>query len=180
MKKTYRCRPRKSSGNTLLKKDIAQNAESGCRRSPFRKWRDLAQSGELPDSQKKRCKEEYEELCLLYDTIKQNRTMEGYDEFAERLTSLSVVKPNDPKKLTHLKQTLRKNIPLYLTCLSDSRIPLTNNLAERSLRRLVLKRKISFGSLTKRTAENFAILVSVLLSLKQKFQSNLFGEYLRV
>ncbi len=108
--------------------------------------------------------------------------MEGYDEFAERLTSLSVVKPNDPKKLTHLKQTLRKNIPLYLylTCLSDSRIPLTNNLAERSLRRLVLKRKISFGSLTKRTAENFAILVSVLLSLKQKFQSNLFGEYLRV
>ncbi|MBI5401108.1 MAG: transposase [Candidatus Yonathbacteria bacterium] len=29
----------------------------------------------------------------------------------------------------------------YLTCLSDSRIPLTNNQAERSLRHLVLKRK---------------------------------------
>ncbi len=45
---------------------------------------------------------------------------------------------------------------------------------------LVLKRKISFGSLTKRTAERLAVLVSVLFSLKQRYQSSFFREYLRV
>lgn len=146
----------------------------------LRKFRDLARSGELPDIQRKRCKEEYARVSLLYDDLKQHRSGECYDGFERRLAELSVIKQNEPKKLARIKTTLRKNIPNYLTCLSDARIPLTNNLAERALRHLVLKRKISFGSLTKRTAENFAVLVSVLLSLKQRFQSNFFREYLRV
>lgn len=75
---------------------------------------------------------------------------------------------------------LRGNIQKYLTCLEDPRIPLTNNQAERSLRHLVLKRKISFGSLTKKTADNLAVLSSVILSLRQRYQSNFFREYLRV
>ncbi|MBI5401059.1 MAG: transposase, partial [Candidatus Yonathbacteria bacterium] len=62
----------------------------------------------------------------------------------------------------------------------DSRIPLTNNQAERTLRHLVLKRKISFGSLTKRKADNLSVLLSVLMSLKQRHQAGFFGEYLRV
>jgi hypothetical protein len=146
----------------------------------IRKWKDLAQSEELLDTQKKQCIEGYATLCSLYGDLKQHRGKEWYDEFAVRLTDLSSIKQNDPKKLIRVKQTLQKNIPNYLTCLSNSRVPLTNNLAERSLRHLVLKRKISFGSLTKRTAENFAVLVSVLLSLKQRHQSNFFGEYVRV
>ncbi len=146
----------------------------------MRKFRDLARSEELPELERKRCKEEYARLCSLYDDLKQHRTPERHEEFRRRLTELSTNKPNEPRKAARIKQTLRKNIGNYLTCLSDSRIPLTNNLAERSLRHLVLKRKISFGSLTKRTAENFAVLVSALLSLKQRYQSNFFAEYLRV
>lgn len=146
----------------------------------IRKFRDMARSGELSENQQKRCKEEYVALCLMYEDLRQNRSIKRYGEFAERLICLSTVKPNETRKMNRIKRTLRKNIPKYLTCLSDSRIPLTNNLAERSLRHLVLKRKISFGSLTKRTAENFAVLVSVLLSLKQRHQSNFFSEYLRV
>lgn len=146
----------------------------------IRKFRDMARSGELGEIQRKQCKEEYKTLCLLFDDLARERSSAQYDEFAEQLTHLSALKPNDPLKMIRIKQTLRKNIPKYLTCLSDPRIPLTNNLAERSLRHLVLKRKISFGSLTRRTAENFAVLVSVLLSLKQRHQSNFFGEYLKV
>ncbi len=146
----------------------------------LRKFRDLAQSGEVSDVQRKHCKEEYAKLCAVYEDLKQNMVPERFNEFVEKLVSVSIVKPNEPKKLIRVKQTLHKNIPHYLTCLSDSRIPLTNNLAERSLRHLVLKRKISFGSLTKRTAENLAVLVSVLLSVKQRFQSSFFGEYMRV
>lgn len=146
----------------------------------LRKFRDMARSGEISESQRESCKKEYARLCRLYDDLKGNRVKERYNEFAKRLAVLSVTKPNDPKKLSRIKQTLKRNIPNYLTCLSDPRIPLTNNQAERVLRHLVLKRKISFGSLTKRTAENFAVLVSVLLSLKQRYQSNFFGEYLRL
>jgi hypothetical protein len=146
----------------------------------LRKFRDLARSGELPEREQRRCKEDYAILRSLYDDLKQHRTPERYEEFRRRLATLSAVRSGDPKKAARIKQTLRKNIENYLTCLSDTRIPLTNNLAERSLRHLVLKRKISFGSLTKRTAENFAVLVSVLLSLKQRYQSTFFAEYLRV
>lgn len=146
----------------------------------IRKFRDLARSGEMRENQRKQCKEEYAKLCVVYGDLKQDRVMERYDEFAQKLANLSMIKHNDPKKLIRIKTTLNKNIPKYLTCLADPRIPLTNNQAERSLRHLVLKRKISFGSLTKRTAENFAVLLSVLLSLKQRYQSNFFGEYLRV
>lgn len=146
----------------------------------IRKFRDMARSGELSESQRKRCKEEYVTLCLLFDDLAREKSAARYGEFARRLVRLSVGKPDEPRNMIRIKQTLRKNIPKYLTCLSDPRIPLTNNLAERSLRHLVLKRKISFGSLTKRTADNFAVLVSVLLSLKQRHQSNFFSEYLRV
>lgn len=146
----------------------------------LRHWRDVVTSGEIKEVQRSQCKEEYMTLCVLYDNIKLGRSMERYDEFAERLADLSVIKHDDPKKLVRFKTTLKKNIPNYLTCLSDPRIPLTNNQAERSLRHLVLKRKISFGSLTKRTAENLAVLLSVIMSLKHRFQSNFFGEYLRV
>lgn len=146
----------------------------------LRKFRDLAHSGEMPDTQRKHCRAEYETLCMLYDDLKQHGGMEQYNEFAERLTDLSAIKPNDPRKLIRIKTTLLKNIPNYLMCLSDPYIPLTNNQAERSLRHLVLKRKVSFGSLTKRTAENLAVLLSILLSLKQRHQSHFFAEYLRV
>ena len=146
----------------------------------LRHWIDMARSGEITEGQRKECKKEYRTLCLIFNDVKENRSMERYDEFAGRLTELARIKRNDSKKLIRVKTTLQKNIPQYLTCLSDPRIPLTNNQAERSLRHLVLKRKISFGSLTKRTAENLAVLLSVIMSLKQRSQANFFSEYLRV
>ena len=140
----------------------------------------MAKSGELDEKTRLHCKAEYQKLCLIYDDLKNDRRIKRYDDFSLRLKELSKIKQLDPKKLIRMKTTLAKNIPKYLTCLSDSRIPLTNNQAERSLRHLVLKRRISFGSLTKRTADNLAILLSILMSLKQRFQSNFFLEYLKV
>jgi len=146
----------------------------------IRKFRDLAKSGELEEKIRLHCKIEYQKLCLVYDDLKNDRKIERYDEFFLKLNELSKIQGLDPKKLIRVKTTLTKNIFKYLTCLSDSKIPLTNNQAERSLRHIVLKRKISFGSLTKRTADNLAVLLSVLMSMKQRFQSNFFSEYLGV
>lgn len=135
---------------------------------------------ELEEKQRIHCKREYMKLCLIFNDLKNDRNIERYNEFTKRLKELSMIKKLDLKKLIRYKTTLRKNIPEYLTCLSDPRIPLTNNQAERSLRHLVLKKKISFGSLTKRTADNLAVLMSVLMSLKQEYQNDFFGEYLKV
>lgn len=117
---------------------------------------------------------------MIYDDLKNNRTITKYGYFTKKLSKLAVSGKEEPSKLIKIKETLKKNIPLYLTCLQDEKIPLTNNQAERALRHLVLKRKISFGSLTKRTADNLAVLLSVLMSMKQRFQSNFFLEYLGV
>lgn len=146
----------------------------------IRKFRDLAKSNELKEDQRSYCQKEYSNLCVIYNDLQQDRSKERYDEFSQRLTKLSVTRSADSRKLARLKMALRGNIQKYLTCLEDPRIPLTNNQAERSLRHLVLKRKISFGSLTKKTADNLAILSSVILSLRQRYQSNFFREYLRV
>ncbi len=146
----------------------------------LRKFRDLANSEELENNQKEYCKTQYQKLCLIYSDMKNDRNIKRYDEFTKKLTDFSKIGQNDSIKMARLKTTLQKNIPNYLTCLNNLNIPMTNNQAERSLRHLVLKRKISFGSLTKRTAENLAILLSVLMSLRQRFQSNFFTEYLKV
>ena len=146
----------------------------------IRKFRDLANSKELPEVQHLHCRQEYQTLCTIYADVKNNCIVENYTTFSKRLTHFSNINSLDSKKAVRLKTTLLKNIPNYLTCLQDPRIPMTNNQAERSLRHLVLKRKVSFGSLTKKTADNLAILLSVLMSLKQRHQGNFFGEYLRV
>lgn len=144
----------------------------------IRKFRDLASTEELNESQIDYCRKEYQKLCLIYSDIRDNRRIETREEFKKRLFDFSEIKSEDPAKMIRLKTTLRKNIPNYLTCLKDPNIPMTNNQAERALRHLVLKRKISFGSFGKRTAENLAVLLSVMLSLKQKFGKNFFQEYL--
>jgi len=148
----------------------------------IRKFRDLANSQELSEIQINYCKSEYHKLCLIYSDIKNNRIIEKFPEFEKRLADFSKIKLKDKDilKTIRLKTTLRKNVPNYLTCLKDENIPMTNNQAERSLRHLVLKRKISFGSFTKRTVDNLAILLSVLMSFKQRYQSNFFAEYVKL
>ncbi len=146
----------------------------------IRKFRDLSNSQELIKEQIDYCINEYKKLCLIYSYLKDNRQIENYNISFKKLFNFSKINANEPKKMIRLKTTLRKNIPKYLTCLKDPNIPMTNNQAERSLRHLVLKRKISFGSLTKKTADRLAILLSCLMSLKQRYQTNFFAEYLRV
>ena len=84
----------------------------------------------------------------------------------------------DPIPLARIKTSLRKNKEKYFTFLDRPGIPLDNNKAERALRHLVIKRKISFGSKTQRGAETTSILASVILSLKWNDPRNWFKTYL--
>jgi hypothetical protein len=91
-----------------------------------------------------------------------------YDSLHERLRSLATPDQLDPAKLTRIKEQVGARTESYLTCLLYKGVATDNNAAERSLRHLVLKRKISFGSFREKTAETLAILCSVLMSYRQK------------
>lgn len=146
----------------------------------LRKFRDLARATELNESQKNHCQQEYAKLCGIYENLLSDRNPARYEELCHSLLTLAAVKATEPKKLIRLKTTLKQNVPQYLICLTDPRVPLTNNQAERALRHLVIKRKVSFGSFSKKTAETLAVLLSVIMSLRQRHQANFFGEYLKV
>lgn len=61
---------------------------------------------------------------------------------------------------------MMKRWPALTAYLEDGRIPMTNNLAERELRQLVLGRKNHFGSRSKRGAKVAAILYSLVETAK--------------
>lgn len=141
-----------------------------CWAHPQRKLRDLAESAALPAEKRTPCEDAYRQFSSLYrrlrlaigTAVSSLRGTRWRNEFDELVAPCA----RDPSPLTHLKESLRKNKEKYFTFLRHPGIPVDNNKAERSLRHLVLKRKISFGSKTQRGAETTSILASIILSLK--------------
>lgn len=82
-----------------------------------------------------------------------------------RIRLLAAPHPLDPKKLTDLKVLLRACERTLFLCLTHEGIPSTNNRAERDLRKLVLKRKKSFGCKTEKGAKALEVVLSVCWSL---------------
>lgn len=147
-----------------------------CFAHPARDIRDLAQSPSLETTITNHCRDMSKRLSAIYREIDANRDPARATHFTKKLQSLAAPYAGEPKKLQTLKTTLRKNIPKYLTCLKDPRIPLTNNRAERDLRHVVLKRNVSFGSRNAKGAEHTGILLSCLMTRKAE---GTLGDYLR-
>jgi len=146
-----------------------------------RKLRDLAESKTLKkvvlsvsiDTFKKESKiySEIRELANRNDLSEDTR-IKYVKKFTKKLEELSEINPLDPKKLKTYKETLKKNIPKYLTCIRLPNVPADNNQAERSLRHIVLKRKTSFGHISEKGAETMSILMSVLLTIRNRIREN--------
>lgn len=155
-----------------------------CWAHPHRKFRDLAHAGTLDDSVRAQCRVTYESFDRVYrgvrNALSQPKELRDTETLLLRFDDAGVADSRDPKKLATLKDSLRRNRDAYFTCLYDDGIPCDNNKAERSLRHLVLKRKISFGSKTQRGADTLGVLASVLLSLYWRVGENFFGEYVRL
>ena len=149
-----------------------KNPHQLCCAHILRKLRDLAASKEIVGETKTRCGTAYETFANIYTDIEVARKSEHpmgiYDALLARLKTFAVSHPSDPAKLTRVKTQVRDRAENYLTCLRHPNVASDNNAAERSLRHLVLKRKISFGSISERTAETMAILSSVLMSWKRR------------
>jgi transposase len=157
-----------------------------CWAHPHRKLRDLANSDKLKDKTKEHCKETYLNFKNLYNNLQEILRTEfnlkeresKKKELMKEFIKISKDNTKDPEKLKNIKKSLLKNKEKYFVCLINKDIPADNNKAERNLRHLVLKRKISFGSMTQKGADRLSILASVLLSLWNRNPDKLFEEYL--
>jgi hypothetical protein len=153
-----------------------------CWAHPQRKLRDLVESNEIPEEKREYCKQMYQQFSHLYSTIRKKIGSEISPylkkKFQDIFTQLSESNTLDPTPLQRIKKSLRKNTEHYFTFLKYPTIPIDNNKAERALRHLVIKRKISFGSKTQRGAETTSILASIILSLKWNNRQNWFQSYL--
>ena len=134
--------------------------------------RDIAESGALSDHARAICTDFYHTLSTVYQEIRAVCEA-SYDQqtrdrqamiLAEKIHSLTDEDVLDaPKKLTDLKERLRRYEHALFTCVTIPGIP-PDNKAERKLRHLVLKRKNSFGTKTEKGSHVFEINASVLLS----------------
>ena len=131
----------------------------------IRHFRDVASHPDFGEAEIHTLRTTYQEIKATYHATKEACT--GLDPkgalptLTKRLTNVATSTPLDPAPVTRLKTTLLRNIPKYFTCLLFPTITLTNNAAERSLRHLVLKRKISFGVQSHKGAEMMSTLFSV-------------------
>lgn len=163
-----------------------------CWAHPHRKLRDLAESGEFGKRKKKQILQTYRSFSELYQNIRKKLRTEtstlpssGFSTYLKnRFQNIfsQITEPHnlDPTPLSKIKVSLQKNKQKYFTFLKHPGIPIDNNKAERALRHMVIKRKISFGSKTQRGAETTGILASVILSLKWNNPENWFQKYLKL
>lgn len=139
----------------------------------------------LRESQKevtqKTCSEEmkqlHQRLKHLYQQLEQTITkpfskeerQKIHDELLRQLQSIitTVFSAEDAKRIQYRIASQNKNL---LTALLYDGVPLTNNLAERTIRPLVVTRKISGGSRSREGATMHAINMSILQTIKMKKQ----------
>lgn len=149
-----------------------KNPHQLCWAHILRKLRNLATSEEMNDAVHVHCVHAHETFASIYAHIEQARQSSdpgsAHDALLARLTAFAIPHRLDPAKLSRVKLQIGARTENYLTCLVYPNVASDNNAAERSLRHLVLKRKISFGSFSLRTAETTAILLSVLMSWKRR------------
>jgi transposase len=159
-----------------------------CWSHPHRKLRDIAGSDALPEVDRVHCKSVFRDFSVLYAKMERVRKT-PYERAKRHRAAMRLGREfdgtvashiNDPVHVSKIKAHLRENKACYFVCILEEGIPADNNKAERALRHLVIKRKTSFGSKTKRGAETVSILTSIILSLWWTKPENFFSSLLEL
>lgn len=156
-----------------------------CMAHPHRKLRDLSRSESIATQARETCTKSYNAFGSLYQELRETLVTEynkdlwlqKREEYISRLKEIAITTENDPQKLKAIKQSLKENTQQYFTCLLQPGIPCDNNKAERGLRHIVLKRKISYGSKSQKGADTMGILCSTMLSCWWNKPNNFFEAY---
>ena len=162
-------------------KDLFQTGQHQiCWAHLHRTARDLTRLECLTKQKQKHVALFYRALAAIYDTLQQYqsepfdqaRRMAQATELLGRTTAICQAHTLDPKKLSSLKAGILEYQDCLFLCLSINGIPADNNKAERALRKLVIKRKKSFGVKTMNGARTMEVLLSVCQSLYNRDRDN--------
>lgn len=156
-----------------------------CMAHPHRKLRDLAEAKTISEEARDYCTKTYHAFATLYAALKKtlgteyqkDLWLQKREEYITQLKTIAIPIKEDPQKLKAIKHSLEQNAEKYFTCLREPGIPADNNKAERGLRHVVLKRKISYGSKSQKGADTMAVLCSTLLSCWWNKPQNFFVAY---
>lgn len=152
----------------------------------FRYARELAGNTSLTKDKRPMCEQFYQQVNHIYTDIRAIVTapfqagerITQHEQLSARLKDIARMTEEErtqaPKKLIDLKERITTYQKQLLTCILYRDIPPDNNKAERKLRHIVLKRKISFGTRSKQGSQAFSINASVLLSLWWTDRANWF------
>lgn len=159
-----------------------------CWAHPHRKLRDLACSNKLSKKNKKICQKAYKDFSNVYKKAEkmrqkllanawdENQKKEKKKELEELFDKLIPSINNEPEKLQTIRESLKKKKGKYFTFFDFPLLPLDNNKAERAIRKIVIKRKKSLGSVSQKGANTLTILYSVLFSLTESNPDKNFWE----
>lgn len=155
-----------------------------CWAHPLRKFRDLARSAALAPEHRAHCQRFYERFCILERSVAltiaapltPRERGSAVCRFRRRIRELLGPDRADPPALATVKKSFLDNREHYLLCIRIPGVPMTNNKAERSLRHLVIKRLLSFGSRSQRGAQAMETILSVCLTLWWRKPEDYFGE----
>lgn len=146
-----------------------------------RNAKDIARLQCLDESTKQHVTQFYQELNRIY-AVTRHIWVEPFDRGqrqtqAAQLRSevVAACRPDeqDPKQLHDLKAGILEYRDCLFVCLTEPNVPPDNNKAERMLRKLVIKRKKSFGVKTMNGARTMEVLYSVVQSLANRDKANL-------
>lgn len=164
-----------------------------CWAHPHRKFRDLAESGNLSGRSKRVCQEVHKGFAkaykkaenirkkLLAGELSEEEKMKERKDLEKLFDVLFEPTSNDPQKLITLRKTLKERKDRYFTFFEFPWLPLDNNKAERAIKRVVIKRKKSFGCRSQEGANVLSILYSVIFSLVETYpEENFFSLYKKV
>lgn len=130
----------------------------------------------------------HKQLSSIYAAIRTYQR-EAFDEDRREVQAASLLEqviilcqPHklDPKKLRDLKSGIVDYQDSLFVCLTTDGIPADNNRSERDIRKLVLKRKRSFGVKTPKGARTLEVLLSVCWSLYNRDRNNFFKNFLAI
>ena len=147
----------------------------------LRKIRDLTNSDYLSKEQLQSANDFHDGLLDIYQQLKKaldkpyqpKKRQQVQEKMIKQLQSINQLLPCDtPKKLKNIKLQTQEYMIQMFTCLDFKTALPENNLAERNLRHVVLKRKKSFGSQTEKGAQIYAINASVILTYWKRFQKD--------
>jgi len=157
-----------------------ENPHQLCCAHILRKLRDVAQARDCSNELRTHCTEAYHTFAGIYTAIERaratTRPRRYYTKLLAQLRAFAVPHNDDPKPVKNVRTQIRERGERYLTCVLHPHTRADNNPAERALRPLVQKRKVSFGSMNETRAEILGVLTSVLYTLRQR---NTLGAYLR-